>query len=702
MAIGERVAIAAAFVLFIGLAALPVVARTITVGPSGCQYTRIQAAIDTAQRGDTVFVEAGTYEEHIDFRDGITLQGAGWQYTKITCAGASNAVTARGIASGRMDGFSIEHSGSGNYCAVALYSSDLTIARCRVTTSQHSGICITKASNPTIEGNIVRGNSQYGIYIYGDAKGTIRGNEISENGRAGILVKDGASPLVTGNTLCGNADSGIHVLGSAKGTIQDNEIFENGLSGVSIKDEATPLVERNVVRDNAQCGIYVYGAAKGTIQDNEIYGNGHSGLCISGEANPLVEGNIVRINVRNGIYVYGDAEGTIRDNEINENGASGLCVKDAAKPLVESNAIAQNERFGITVFGSSEWTIRNNVIYESSLSGISITNSASVLVVGNTIRGNLESGVFIYGDAEGTIQSNEIYGNSNSGVTIAGNAEAIVEGNTIRENLQNGIYAHGSAQGTLRYNEIFENGGFGILVKDVADPSLEGNTVTSNAEGDVSVCGAAEPPRITAIRFAGLVPARTESVGTICFHDANADLVQARFVVLAGSLEGFTLDLTEAPHSEQVDGLAEGEFAFELRVNEPGSYRLQVTLVDAQGLESELVEFSFEAISPAPPAIARVVFPVSIATNQAQHGLVRFEDADGDVVQAQFEVLEGDPLAIEIQPGTSFDPEVHGEVDGSLRFTIVATMPQTVTLKLTLIDAAGLESEPYEFTFEVK
>jgi len=108
------------------------------------------------------------------------------------------------------------------------------------------------------------------------------------------------------------------------------------------------------------------------------------------------------------------------------------------------------------------------------------------------------------------------------------------------------------------------------------------------------------------------------------------------------------------------------------------------------------------AALPSPPVVSRVAFPVVIAVEQAQHGLVRFEDPEGDVVQVRLEILEGDPATLGIQPGTSFDPGVHGQTDGAFRFTITSSAAQIVTLRLTLVDEAGLESDPYEFTFEVQ
>jgi len=189
---------------------------------------------------------------------------------------------------------------------------------------------------------------------------------------------------------------------------------------------------------------------------------------------------------------------------------------------------------------------------------------------------------------------------------------------------------------------------------------------------------------------------------SIWFSDPDSDIIQARFSILEGPLADFTLDLTQPPYAEQVVDQAEGEFSFEIVPPEAGSYRIQLTLVDAAGLESEPFEFSFEAYTPTAPVVERVMFPTPIEVGDDQNGLARFEDAEGDIVEARFEVIEGDLSTIEIDPGLSFDPEVEGETDGAFRFTVHVIQAQTVTLRLTLVDAADLESNPYEFTFAVE
>ena len=207
------------------------------------------------------------------------------------------------------------------------------------------------------------------------------------------------------------------------------------------------------------------------------------------------------------------------------------------------------------------------------------------------------------------------------------------------------------------------------------------------------------PPQVLEVMFPTTVFTGTEAQGTVRFADPNADLVRAEFTVLEGPFQSFALDLTQPPYAAQVQGKTEGSFTFTLKVDQPGTYRLRVTLVDAAGLRSEPHEFSFQAKIPTPPKIVRITFPEVVKLGQEGTGFVRYEDPDGDIAQAEFTVVEGDPATITVSPDLSM---VQGSTSGSFRFTVVATQAQTVVLRLVLVDSAGLRSDPMEFTFRVE
>ena len=68
---------------------------TLTVGPSGCDFTTIQAAITAANPFDTIQVAAGTYNEGalVFDKDDITLIGSGTEATTIVTSSTTYGVS---------------------------------------------------------------------------------------------------------------------------------------------------------------------------------------------------------------------------------------------------------------------------------------------------------------------------------------------------------------------------------------------------------------------------------------------------------------------------------------------------------------------------------------------------------------------------------------------------------------------------------
>jgi hypothetical protein len=114
------------------LATLAVAAgdSTITVCPAGpptCDHATIQAGLDAAQTGDTVLVYSGTYSEQITLKSEVVLRASGGPTSAMINAPAPPIVTANGVVSAVLEGFTLSGLNT-TPLAMTIFSSQLTIS----------------------------------------------------------------------------------------------------------------------------------------------------------------------------------------------------------------------------------------------------------------------------------------------------------------------------------------------------------------------------------------------------------------------------------------------------------------------------------------------------------------------------------------------------------------------------------------------
>jgi len=552
----RRLAAIATVVLVLG-GALAGAAKTLTVAQDGSgNYRTVQAAINAASPGDTVYVKAGTYRERITFKSGITLQGAGRGSTVLTHPGGSPVIAVQNVTSGKITGFTVRYGGTGKNTAVLVDGSKLIVEGCIIIGASYSGIQVRYA---------------------------------------------GCDVLILNCILRGNAQAGAFFLDGAQGTVRQTEIYDNGYHGVAARGNGTaPVIEENVIRDNGYSGIYFDRGAQGTVRENEIYGNGSQGIrARDGGTDPLIENNVIRNNVENGVFFLERAQGTLRQNEIYGNGYRGVEIGSGADPIVADNSILDNKGYG--------------------------------------------------------------------------------------------IWVHDGGKGVIRNNTVIGNGSREIEIEPGCTVVLEGNITFVRV-----------PPAVVSLDFPELVFVGYEVRGEVHFSDPNGDLARAEFEVLEGALPSFLLDLTQSSYAELVQGKMEGTFSFAIRADQSGWIRLRVTLVDETGLRSEPKELAFEARQPVRPDLTRLIFLSRIKTGKEQNGAIRFRDPNGDVTRVEVEIVQGDPITIQVKPGFGFDPRVRGKSRGTIRFSVVVTEVQTVKLRFMLVDSIGLRSEAVEVEFRAE
>jgi len=192
-------------------------------------YPTIQAAIDAANPGNTIFVVAGTYTENVIVDKSVSIKGAG----------ADNTIVV----------------GLGNNTAFTISADNVSISGFTITRADNvwqSGILVLEAANVRIANNIIEYNA-YGIFLGSSNGATIVNNIIRysdapragnwweaprvDNGSGIIVWDDGGGSdlnnLIRSNDIYYNFKFGIYIGGAAEmnadGTkINGNKLFRNG------------------------------------------------------------------------------------------------------------------------------------------------------------------------------------------------------------------------------------------------------------------------------------------------------------------------------------------------------------------------------------------------------------------------------------------------------------------------------------------
>ncbi|MEW6380782.1 MAG: right-handed parallel beta-helix repeat-containing protein [bacterium] len=235
------------------------------------QYPTIQSAVDAAQPGDTVLVQAGTYRENVYIDKLLNLKGVNWPV--IDGGGKpGNVDTVKidslGEQAGRIEGFVITGGGSGPL-AHGLSSWD---------------------SSPTICNNQFTGNLNNGIGLHGrrllSEKAQVYGNIVYGN-KGGIGNGRGGCAHIHHNYVFRNSVFGIGCRGFSAPRIEHNHIFENDI-GVGMREVSSPQIVGNLIYHNKRgitlSPVSTVKASKGEdilIYNNLIFQNREIGLSVT-------------------------------------------------------------------------------------------------------------------------------------------------------------------------------------------------------------------------------------------------------------------------------------------------------------------------------------------------------------------------------------------------------------------------------------
>jgi parallel beta-helix repeat protein len=316
-------------------------ANTWFVGPN----ESIQAAVDGASPGDTIFVFGDHSEDVVIQTDGLKLRGIGATMTPGSdslCGSEGFCVVGDVDFSGEtpivnsyvkdvsISGFQI--SGYGDTGIIAFGAQDANFSLNHSFDNEEYGIAAFVSTGTHVLGNITRGSGEAGIYL-GDspnADATVANNVTTDNG-FGIFLRDSMHGMILNNVSQGNC-IGALVLGDAPGPAGFYRFLGNKVQGNS---KACPASEEGGALSGI--GIAISGGVDNVLHGNQITDNVPGGptdvsgglVVVTGDGGTPSTGNIATGNVFSGnnpdILWDGSGSNTLSPNTCSSSVPSGLC-----------------------------------------------------------------------------------------------------------------------------------------------------------------------------------------------------------------------------------------------------------------------------------------------------------------------------------------------------------------------------------------
>ena len=410
-------------------------------------HPTIQAAIDAASAGDTVLVDAGTYDERLRIKDGVYVRSEGGD-TK-TVPGLKRAVktiidgggaegTGAGVLMGEgcvLDGFTVtnvglyndalwekhhatqgnqqshEHIGAPGTPGIGIVGVNCLVRNNIVHHLGYTGIAIQgvdgKRCQPQVTNNICYRNMGGGIGSMSGSAALIEGNICFQNFYAGIGHED-ASPIVLNNDCYENIRAGIGVSEGACPVVRGNRCYQNRRAGIGVRKEATtrPLIEDNDCYENDMAGIGAEEESSPVIRGNRCFRNKLAGIGVRTHAAPTIIDNICHENDDAGIGQAGDAVTILIGNQCHHNRKSGIGFADcsAGRSVVTKNTVFENAKVAVGIH--SGWVV---TLSENKLSR----------------TGGVPPLVMVFAGAEATFTDNDIVGGGVAGIRVAGTVRLV-------------------------------------------------------------------------------------------------------------------------------------------------------------------------------------------------------------------------------------------------------------------------------------
>ncbi|UCE37280.1 MAG: right-handed parallel beta-helix repeat-containing protein [Thermoplasmata archaeon] len=490
----------------------------------------IQAAIDAAQEGDTVFVYNGSYSENVVVDKTINLTGISKDNTTIVGPGGGDVVYVDADWV-NITGFRMTNGGN-NYgdAGIKIYNSAyVNISNCTASSNKADGINLIQSNNVFIADCEISSNSDYGMHIYQSTDNIIRENLFHSNNFYALIVGDSNNNIIYNNNVS-NPKYGIYVH-----TGQDNEISRNDIHSneraILVTNSDLNLIDNNTIRSNTVNGIVLEMSEHNTIYSNELTSNAGWGICLQHSNFTTILNNNITNQGDKGIFIYyshtnflignniisGSSQGIFllssSGNTMNNNNIfkknNGIYLLSSSSNQIASNNVSMSSSWAIYLEASSGNNITNNNVSNNYYDGIIVHESSNNNnITGNDVYSNNNEGIIIYSSSYNEITNNNVFSNYYTGISVySSSSNNNISNNHVHSNTENGIYLSSSSYNNITHNNvskhengidlhqspynnvtdntIFSNTNCGIHIWSSSNTDIVGNTISDNGRGVV-------------------------------------------------------------------------------------------------------------------------------------------------------------------------------------------------------------------------
>jgi parallel beta-helix repeat protein len=231
----------------------------------------IQAAVNAANPGDVIHIQAGTYREEVFVNEaGINIVGLGVVVLENP-GNADNGVT------------------------VGPFGDDFALVNVTVRGFKRNGVLLARVDGFFLSEIVAENDGSYGIFPVSSSNGVIERSTASGHNDTGIYIGQSTDVQIRHNRVFGNVN-GIEIENSSNIKAIENDAYDNVagflvvlLPGLRVTTSSDILLASNRVHDNNRANF----AEPGSIESFVPSG---SGILIVGTDRTIVEGNTVSGN----------------------------------------------------------------------------------------------------------------------------------------------------------------------------------------------------------------------------------------------------------------------------------------------------------------------------------------------------------------------------------------------------------------------